>query len=96
MTTQKIRLTLFIAGYDAQTQNTVSLLEKFCSVELKGQAKLAVIDLLEHPGMAGKHKILCIPTLIQETPSPPKRFIGDFADEIELQKILSNYIGSVS
>ena len=46
---------------------------------------MAVIDVLERPGLAEDEKIIATPTLIKQLPPPVRRIIGDLSD---VQKVL--------
>ena len=41
---------------------------------------MIIIDVLERPQLAEEDKILATPTLIRESPTPPRRIIGDLSD----------------
>jgi len=39
-----------------------------------------VIDVLEHPELAERDKILATPTLVKRLPEPMRKIIGDLSD----------------
>jgi len=55
-------------------------LHRICEEELRGQYELVIIDVLEHPELAEKEKIVATPTLVKELPPPLRRIIGDLSD----------------
>jgi circadian clock protein KaiB len=45
-------------------------LKKLCEEHLPGRYKIEVIDLLEHPQLAGGDQIVAVPTLVKILPEP--------------------------
>ena len=59
----------------------ITNLRRICEGELRGQYKLEIIDVLEHPQVAEEDRILATPTLIKQLPPPLRRVIGDLSDK---------------
>lgn len=76
----KFKLKLFISGLTPRAQQTIENLWAICEKEYPEQYELQVIDVLEHPEMAEKERILATPTVIKELPLPLRRLIGDLSD----------------
>ena len=77
-------MTLYVTGTSPRAQVAISNLERICQQELKGQYKLEIIDVLEHPQRAEDEKILATPTLIKQLPPPLRRVIGDLSDKAKV------------
>jgi circadian clock protein KaiB len=78
---EKFVLRLYITGKTSRTESAVSMLQKICAEELRGQYELQVIDILERPQLAEDEKILATPTLIKALPQPLRRIIGDLSNK---------------
>ena len=72
-------LTLYIAGPSVRSERAVSNLREICD-RLPGQCELTIVDVLERPHLAERHRILATPTVIRELPLPRRRIIGDLSD----------------
>lgn len=78
---KKILLSLYITGKTPRSNNAIQSLRSLCQNELKGEADIEIIDVLERPQLAETEKILATPTLIKKLPSPLRRIIGDLSDK---------------
>lgn len=47
---------------------------------LRGRYDIAVVDIVRDPERAETARILTTPTLVKESPAPPRRVTGDLAD----------------
>ena len=74
-------LRLYVTGTSPRAQVAIANLRRICEQELRGQYDLEVIDVLEHPEVAEREKILATPTLIKQLPPPLRRVIGDLSDK---------------
>ena len=72
-------LTLYIAGPSVRSERAVTTLRGICE-RLKGRCELTIVDVLERPHLAERHRILATPTVIRELPLPRRRIIGDLSD----------------
>ena len=73
-------LELYITGNSNRSQNAIKSIQKICDEKFKDNYKLEVIDVLEHPEIAEKEKVLATPTLIKKVPPPVRRLVGDLSD----------------
>ncbi|MDB5106162.1 MAG: KaiB domain protein [Fibrobacteres bacterium] len=74
-------LKLYVAGQTPKSMAAIENLNKICKEHLLGFYKLEVIDLARNPALARTDKILAIPTLVRNLPTPISRIIGDLSDE---------------
>ena len=72
-------LRLFVAGTGLQVDRVVEALEAVCEEHLPGRYSIALVDVLEDPEQADAFDIVAAPTLVRETPPPPRRVIGDLS-----------------
>lgn len=82
------KLLLFVAGQSPKSLLAYSNLRKVCDSHLAGRHHLQLVDLTKEPSMAKLHKIVALPTLIRETPGPPKRIIGSLSNSEKLLRDL--------
>ncbi|MBI1335194.1 MAG: circadian clock protein KaiB [Armatimonadetes bacterium] len=76
----KYRLRLYITGRTINSQTAIDNLRQICETDLKGNYRIEVIDVLEHPLLAEDEKILATPTLVKQLPEPVRKIIGDLSD----------------
>ncbi len=74
-------LRLYIAGLSPRSTLAVERIQRICDLYLAGRYELTVIDLFVNPEMARQAQIVVAPTLIKQSPSPKRLFIGDMSDE---------------
>lgn len=72
-------LKLFVTGQTSRSRQSIQSLNEI-QQRLGKSCQVVIIDVLEHPELAEKNKILATPTLIKELPSPLRRVIGDLSD----------------
>lgn len=73
-------LRLFIAGTSTRSQLTITNLRGICAAYLAGRFDLEIVDIYQHPGLAGIDQIVAAPTLLKLRPLPVRRIIGDLSD----------------
>lgn len=73
-------LKLYVTGQTRRSRVAIANLRRICSVELRGEYELEVIDVLLRPQLAEDERILATPTLIRVLPPPLRRIIGDLSD----------------
>jgi circadian clock protein KaiB len=73
-------LKLYVTGTSPRAEVAIANLRRICEQELRGQYRLEIIDVLEHPQIAEEERILATPTLIKQLPPPLRRVIGDLSD----------------
>ncbi|MCE9575056.1 MAG: circadian clock protein KaiB [Deltaproteobacteria bacterium] len=74
------KLRLYITGRTSQSQRAIDNLRRICEGEFPGLYEVEVIDVLEHPALAEREKILATPTLVKRLPEPVRKIIGDLSD----------------
>jgi circadian clock protein KaiB len=81
----KYEFSLYVAGPNPQSLRAVTnikeILEKF-----PGQYELKVVNIYEHPALAGEDQIICAPTLVKKRPGPVRKFIGDLSNKEKILK----------
>ena len=77
----RCKFKLFVSGRTLRAACAVVNLRRICEEELEGRVDWIVIDVLEHPQLAEKEKILATPTLIKEAPLLSQRVIGVLSDK---------------
>ena len=76
----KYRFRLYVTGSAPSSRRAIHNLRALCESELQGRYEIEVIDVLEHPALAGTEKILATPTLVRKLPEPIRKLIGDLSD----------------
>lgn len=76
----KFILKLYVTGMTTRSRAAIANLRRICENELMEEYALEIVDVLESPELAEKHKILATPTLIKDLPPPVRRIIGDLSD----------------
>jgi len=72
-------LRLFIAGPSPLSRRAIVNTRRICEEHLAGRYELEILDLCQHPELAGPHQIIGAPTLVKELPLPSRRFVGDMS-----------------
>jgi circadian clock protein KaiB len=73
-------LRLYIAGQTPKSLAAFRNLKKLCEEHLPGRYQIEVIDLMQHPQLAGGDQIVAIPTLVRRLPEPLRRIVGDLSN----------------
>lgn len=74
------RLRLYVAGQSPKSLRAFSNLQVLCERHLAGRYEIEIVDLVEHPALAGSDDIIAIPTLVRRAPAPLRKIIGDLSD----------------
>ena len=74
------KLRLYVTGRTPQSQRAIDNLREICESDVLGAYEVEVIDVLEHPALAERDKILATPTLVKRLPEPIRKIIGDLSD----------------
>ncbi len=77
-------LCLYVAGLTPRSTLAIERIRAICERYLSGRYELTVIDLYLQPEMARQAQIVVAPTLVKQTPSPKRLFIGDMTDETRI------------
>ncbi|KPA10378.1 KaiB domain protein [Candidatus Magnetomorum sp. HK-1] len=83
----KYILKLFVVDKDDLSILAISNVKAFCEKNMKNNYELTIIDIDKQIELAQKNRILAIPTLIKEEPSPEQRFIGNLSDTENLFRL---------
>jgi circadian clock protein KaiB len=75
---------LYVAGLTPRSTLAIERIRAICERHLLGRYELTVIDLYLQPEMARQAQIVVAPTLVKQTPSPMRLFIGDMTDETRI------------
>ena len=73
-------LRLYVTGMTPRSLRAIENIKRVCEASLKDRYCLEVIDIYQHPELAGRAQIIAAPTLIKELPLPLRRIIGDLSD----------------
>lgn len=74
------RLRLYVTGQSFHSQRALANIRDICEHDLKGRYEIELIDVLEHPELAERERIMATPTLVRRLPQPIRKIIGDFSD----------------
>jgi len=77
-------LCLYVAGLTPRSTLAIERIRSICERHLLGRYELIVIDLYLQPEMARQAQIVVAPTLVKQSPSPRRLFIGDMTDETRI------------
>ncbi len=78
------RLRLFVAGHEPNSVRAVAILRRLCEGRLKGRSELEIVDVFQDYEAAIAHKVVAVPTLLVESPPPPRVIVGSLGKEDEL------------
>jgi circadian clock protein KaiB len=77
---EKYKFKLYVVENTAPSNDLVDKLCNIFNSALKENYALEVVDVIKHPELAIKDKILTTPTLILEVPLPQKRMVGNIGN----------------
>ncbi|HLH87662.1 MAG TPA: circadian clock KaiB family protein [Xanthobacteraceae bacterium] len=77
---QGYNLRLYVAGQTPKSIAAIANLRRVCEQYLAGRYTIDIVDLMRDPGLAQRHQIIAVPTLIRELPEPIRRIIGDLSN----------------
>jgi circadian clock protein KaiB len=84
--TPEYELRLYITGASPNSVKAINNLKKICEKYLKGNYKLAVIDVYQQPLVAQSEQVIALPLLVKSFPLPVKKLIGDMSDTEKVMK----------
>ncbi|MBE9138576.1 circadian clock protein KaiB [Nodosilinea sp. LEGE 07088] len=88
---QPYSLKLFVNGIDtAATEKMLRLLHTTLENSLLGAYTLQVIDVITHPAAAEAANISATPTLIQVSPAPQRRLVGNVLNQEQMAQLLES------
>jgi circadian clock protein KaiB len=82
-------LRLYVAGTTARSMVAINNLRNICDKHLQNLYDLEIIDIYQHPEIAGKAQIIAAPTLVKLAPGPVCRVIGDLSNEEKVLFVLN-------
>ncbi len=82
-----LRIVLYVTGDTTRSAEAIANLQEIQKL-LSGQCEITVVDVLEHPELAEREKILATPTLVKVAPPPLRRLIGDLSDKALVLSLL--------
>lgn len=74
------RLRLFVAGDEPNSHQARVALERILSSHLRDRCELEVVDVFADYQAAIEHRVIVVPTLLIESPPPPRTIIGSLDD----------------
>jgi circadian clock protein KaiB len=74
-------LRLYITGSTTRSTRAIENLRRICEHHLPGRYDIEIIDIYADPEAARDGQVIAAPTLVRIEPEPPRRIIGDLADE---------------
>ncbi len=77
-------LCLYVAGLTPRSTLAIDRIRAICERYLSGRYELTVIDLYLQPELARLAQIVVAPTLVKQSPSPKRLFIGDMTDDTRI------------
>ncbi len=81
---------LFVRGEDSlATETMLRILRQALETCLNSAYTLQVLDVAKHPDQAEKNHISAVPTLVQVSPGPHRRIVGNLTSQQQLAQLLS-------
>lgn len=81
-------LRLYVAGNTPNSRRAIKNLQHLAEVELRGECRVEIIDLLRDPLRASEDEIIATPTLVKREPPPAARLIGNIGEPDRVLEIL--------
>jgi circadian clock protein KaiB len=85
---EKVVLKLYVSGKSPRYKRVIEEAHRICEKLSGYDVQLEVIDIREHPEVAGEDSILATPTLMKKLPLPIRRIIGDLFDSNKVLMVL--------
>ncbi len=80
---------LFVAGNEPNSMMARKNLTDLCEQELKGRAKVKIVDVMEDFDTAAAHNILLTPTLLIKNANPDIMVIGNLNNRKKVRAALN-------
>jgi len=71
---------LYVAGQTPRSVAALANLKHICEIHLKGKSEIDVVDLLLTPALATSNRIVAVPSVVRQFPSPAKKIVGNLAN----------------
>lgn len=78
------RFRLFVAGDEPNSRKARTTLDRLLATHLHGRFELEVVDVFVDYQAAIEHRIIVVPTLLIESPPPPRTIVGSLDDPAPL------------
>ncbi|MEI7475505.1 MAG: circadian clock KaiB family protein [bacterium] len=72
---------LYVYGHSSECDLALYNLKNICKKHLNNNYEIQLIDIEEYPNQSEEARLIALPTLIKESPSPIRRIIGNLEDE---------------
>ena len=86
---KRTHLRLYVAGESTRSRNALENLRRLVDSGRPGPCEVEVVDVLEHPELAERERILATPTLLKVSPAPRRRIIGDLFDAEQVLMVVA-------
>lgn len=74
----KIVFGIYVAGSAIRNAPSINAFKEVCAQQLHaGAYEIRVVDIIDDPSAAENKKLMAVPVIIREYPSPERRIIGD-------------------
>jgi anti-anti-sigma factor len=74
-----VRFVLYVNGASPSTPAATEQLHELRRRHLP-TAEVQIVDIVEHPEMAERERLVAVPTLVRTWPAPARRIVGDLSD----------------
>jgi circadian clock protein KaiB len=85
---QEVVLRLFVTGASQRSSRAIEAVQSICRDYFRNGVRLQIVDVLERPEEAESQRIIATPTLIRQSPGPPRRLIGDVTEAGRIIRLL--------
>jgi circadian clock protein KaiB len=88
-------LQMFISGNTNRSQDALERVREACQGISGESCQLSVVDVLQTPEEAQKHKIVATPSLLRLAPLPVVHLVGDMQDPAQLRQVVEGPAGAL-
>lgn len=88
MSSQLVKLRLYVAGQSSNSHMALSNLKEFCRAYLPERHELEIIDVMREPDRALTDNIMLTPVLLVLSLEPPLRLVGNLSRPEVLRQAL--------
>lgn len=76
----EVILKIYIIDGNTDSERALADLRRVCEDEFEDRYSLEIVDVLKHPHLAEKDKIMAVPTVLKTQPEPTRRIVGSLSD----------------
>ncbi len=87
----KYKFHLFVSETDNLSKMTISFLKEYCERHLENDCELIITNIDREPEQASLYNIFALPTLIQLSPPPERRFFGRLRDIEHINQLVKEH-----